>query len=76
MLPSPMPQSRQSEEAEEPTASRYLPVSHVVQVAVKAASVYFPFTQSVQSEMDVEPVEGLLVPTPQSVQAPPAPSWL
>jgi hypothetical protein len=51
-----------------------LPLSHVVQTAVTAASAYFPSTQATQSEMDVDPVEGLLFPTPQSVQAPPAPS--
>jgi hypothetical protein len=72
----PASQARQSEEAEEPTALTCLPTSHVVQVAVYEEEAYLPMTQSVQSEMDVEPVEGLLLPTPQSVQAPPAPSWL
>ena len=74
MLPSPTPQSRQSEAEDEPIALTYLPTSHVVQTAVTAASAYFPSTQATQSEMDVDPVEGLLFPTPQSVQAPPAPS--
>ncbi len=74
MFVEPASQSRQSEDEEEPTALTYLPTSHVVQTAVTAASAYFPSTQATQSEMDVDPVEGLLFPTPQSVQAPPAPS--
>jgi hypothetical protein len=69
-------QERQSEEAEEPTVLPDLPASHVVQAAVYGEEAYLPITQTAQSEMEVEPVEGLLLPTPQSVQVPPAPSWL